>query len=99
MFNSRRIISAEGFAAIANIHAILREVGFDPEQSLDAFVFVASFIAGYLQIDMGRIVMSEAGRVTDYASWDSARARAARSSSASVWWPGTGTRSSTAAST
>ena len=70
MFNSRRIISAEGFAAIANIHAILREVGFDPEQSLDAFVFVASFIAGYLQIDMGRIVMTEAGRVTDYASWD-----------------------------
>jgi len=70
MFNSRRIISAEAFAAIANIHTILREVGFDAGKSLDAFVFVASFIAGYLQIDMGRIQMTEAGRVTDYASWD-----------------------------
>jgi AcrR family transcriptional regulator len=70
MFNSRRIISAEGFAAIANIHTVLREVGFDAGTSLDAFVFVASFIAGYLQIDMGRIQMTLAGRVTDYASWD-----------------------------
>jgi TetR/AcrR family transcriptional regulator, tetracycline repressor protein len=72
MFNSRRIISAEGFAAIACIHAILREVGFDAESALDAFVFVASFIAGYLQIDMGRITIIAGGRFTDYASWDAA---------------------------
>jgi len=72
MFNSRRIESADAFAAIAAIHEILREVGFDEESALDAFVFVASFIAGYIQIDMGRISMSTEGRVTDYASWDPA---------------------------
>jgi len=70
MFNSRRIITADAFASIAGIHTILLEAGFDEDRALDAFVFVASFIAGYLQIDMGRITMTEAGRVTDYASWD-----------------------------
>jgi AcrR family transcriptional regulator len=70
MFNSRRILSAEAFSSIAAIHGILLEAGFDRDSSLDAFVYVASFIAGYLQIDMGRITMTEAGRVTDYAAWD-----------------------------
>ena len=70
MFNSRRILTAEAFSSIAGIHGILLEAGFDRDASLDAFVYVASFIAGYLQIDMGRITMTEAGRVTDYAGWD-----------------------------
>ncbi len=70
MFNSRRILSADGFSSIACIHVILRAAGFDAECALDAFVFVASFITGYVQIDMGRLVMQQAGRVTDFASWD-----------------------------
>ncbi|HVN50971.1 MAG TPA: TetR/AcrR family transcriptional regulator C-terminal domain-containing protein [Acidimicrobiales bacterium] len=70
LFNSRRILTAEAFSSIAGIHGILLEAGFDEECALDAFVFVASFITGYLQIDMGRITMIAAGRVTDYASWD-----------------------------
>jgi AcrR family transcriptional regulator len=72
MFNTRRIQSADGFAAIACIHGILREAGFDDDRALDAFVFVASFIGGYIQIDMGRISMARDDRVTDYASWDPA---------------------------
>ncbi len=73
MFSSRRIISPDGFSAIAGIHGILRDAGFDDECSLDAFVFVASFITGYVQIDVGRIVMQQAGRVTDFESWDEPR--------------------------
>jgi AcrR family transcriptional regulator len=70
MFNSRRITSIEAFASIAAIHGILRDAGFDAEVALDAFVFVASFITGYLQIDSGRIAMRNAGRVTDYTAFE-----------------------------
>jgi AcrR family transcriptional regulator len=72
MFDSRRIQTADGFAAIACIHGILREAGFDGDRVVDAFLFVASFIGGYIGIDMGRITMTRTGRVTDYASWDPA---------------------------
>jgi TetR/AcrR family tetracycline transcriptional repressor len=69
MFSSRRM-SPNGFMAIASIHDILRDAGFSAERSVDAFVFVASFILGYAQIDVGRHIIQQAGRQTDYESWD-----------------------------
>ncbi len=68
MFSSRRM-SPNGFMAIASIHEILRDAGFGADRSVDAFVFVASFILGYAQIDVGRHVIRQAGRQTDYESW------------------------------
>ena len=72
MFSSRRM-TPDGFAAIAAIHEIVLAAGFSAERSVDAFVYVSSFLLGYSQIDLGRVNIQQAGRQTDYRSWTDPR--------------------------
>ena len=99
MFNSRRIVSAEGFAAIANIHAILLEVGFDRRVGARR-LRVRGLVHRRLPADRHGSHRDDRGRAGHRLRLvGHGPSTPARSSSASAWWPGTGTPSSTGAST
>jgi hypothetical protein len=49
------VATPEGFAAVGALYDMVADAGFGQDRALDAFVFVASFILGYMRVDESRL--------------------------------------------
>ncbi len=69
LFGTRPIATAEGFAPVEAIHAILVDAGFATERGVHAVVYVAAFVLGYLRIDLGRLTPPPGDPSDPYVTW------------------------------
>ena len=65
MFGARPIRTVEGHAPLEAAFDILRNAGLDGDAALDAFLSMASFVLGFVLIDMGGMRQVADGRAID----------------------------------
>lgn len=70
LFGSRAIRSIEGYAPLEAAYRALRDAGMDVGEALDSFLAVASYVFGFVLVELGGLVDVRAGRSIDFASVD-----------------------------
>ncbi len=70
LFGTRAIRSLEGFAPLERSFVILRQAGLAPDDALDAFMMLASFVLGYVTSENGGLREVAEGRSIDFSTID-----------------------------
>src|SRR5262245_43385459 len=65
MFGARPIRTIQGFAPLEAAFGALRDAGLDGDAALDAFLSLASFVLGFVLVDMGGMRQAATGRTFD----------------------------------